>query len=229
MTPAEDQSRSRGAFITFEGGEGVGKSTQVKRLSAFLSEKGIPTLLTREPGGTEGANAIRELVVTGAGDRWSASAEALLMYAARIDHVEKVIKPALARGEWVICDRFSDSTLAYQGYGKALGPEFIRRLDRLTLDGFRPDLTLLLDLPPDVGLTRAAARGGPDRFEKMGLAFHLQLRDAFLDIARHARDRIRVVDATGDEDAVAAAIIDAVHDRFGAGRIAPKPMSDVSS
>lgn len=215
VTP-DSGTHQKGLFITFEGGEGVGKSTQVKRLQAFLVGAGIETLVTREPGGTDGANAIRSLVVEGTADRWPAASEALLMYAARLDHVEKVIKPALARGVWVLCDRFSDSTLAYQGYGRDLGPEFIRRLERLTLDGFKPDLTLLMDLPPDVGLTRAAARGGPDRFEKMGLGFHLQLRDAFLDIARHARERIAVVDASGDEDSVAAAILDALHTRLGA-------------
>lgn len=212
---ASAKRSGRGLFISFEGGEGVGKSTQVSRLKAFLEARRIPVLATREPGGTDGAAAIRDLVVQGEAERWPPVAEALLMYAARVDHVEKVIKPALAQGTWVLCDRFSDSTLAYQGYCRELGPEFIRRLDRLALDGFKPDLTLLLDLAPNIGLGRAAMRGGPDRFEKMGLDFHLKLRNAFMEISRHAPERVHIVDASGDEENVAAVILDALHERIG--------------
>lgn len=193
---------SRGRFITFEGGEGTGKSTQCARLADFLSDSGIETVVTREPGGTDGAQAIRELVVSGAGDRWGAVSEALLMYAARRDHVDRVIEPALAAGKWVLCDRFSDSTLAYQGYARELGADWVRSLDRLSLDGFQPDLTLLLDLPISTGLARAAERGGPDRFEKLGTAFHEKLRRAFLDIAAQEPDRIVVVPADGTVEEV---------------------------
>ncbi|MDW3207560.1 MAG: dTMP kinase [Alphaproteobacteria bacterium] len=203
-----------GRFITFEGGEGSGKSTQCARLAEFLTQAGIETVVTREPGGTEGAQAIRDLVVSGAGDRWGPVSEALLMYAARRDHVDRVIKPALSNGKWVICDRFSDSTLAYQGYGRELGADWIAQLDRLSLDGFKPDLTLLLDMPVSTGLARAAERGGPDRFEKLGSTFHESLRQAFLSIASREPDRIVTVSAEGSMNAVSERIQAVVLDRF---------------
>lgn len=200
----------RGKFITLEGGEGAGKSTQCVRLADYLGGKGLSVTLTREPGGTPGALALREMVVTGAGDRWDPVSEALLMYAARRDHVERLIRPALEQGKWVICDRFSDSTMAYQGYAKKLGRDWIAALDQLTLDGFEPDLTLLLDMPADMGLGRAAVRGGPDRFEKLGGDFHETLRAAFQDIAKRAPDRVVTIDATGSQDTVAERIEGAV-------------------
>ena len=178
----------RGKFISVEGGEGAGKSTQCALLADYLRERGLDVVITREPGGAPGAQAIRELVVSGAGDRWDPVSEALLMYAARRDHVTRLIEPALAAGSWVICDRFSDSTMAYQGYTKALGRDWVETLDALVLDGFRPDLTLLLDIDASTGLGRAAARGGPDRFEELGLDFHSALRDAFLDIEHKEPD-----------------------------------------
>lgn len=195
-----------GKFITMEGGEGAGKTTQCARLAAYLEGKDIEVTITREPGGTPGALALRELLVTGDGDRWDPVSEALLMYAARRDHVERLIKPALAKGQWVLCDRFSDSTMAYQGYAKALGRDWVSALDGLAMDGFKPDLTLLLDMPSDMGLGRAAVRGGPDRFEKLGARFHEDLRSAFLDIAKREPERIVVLDATGSQDAVAERI-----------------------
>lgn len=201
---------AQGRFITLEGGEGAGKSTQSARLADYLEIKGHAVDTTREPGGTDGAQAIRDLVVTGGTDRWDSISEALLMYAARRDHVARRIKPALANGTWIISDRFSDSTMAYQGYAHGLGREWIERLDALTLDGFAPDLTLVLDLPVETGLARAQARGGPDRFEKLGLSFHEVLRAAFLDIATRNPERVMVIDAMGTPEAVAGRIQTAV-------------------
>src|ERR1700761_680312 len=152
----------RGRFITLEGGEGAGKSTQVKHLAATLAKKGIQTLTTREPGGSPGAEEIRALLVQGEPGRWDALTETLLVYAARADHVKRTIGPALLADKWVICDRFTDSTYAYQGVGRGLPREIIRRIDSVVLDDFRPDLTLILDLDVDTGLKRAGARGGQE-------------------------------------------------------------------
>jgi dTMP kinase len=208
---------ARGRFITLEGGEGAGKSTQCDRLAAHLEERGLSVITTREPGGTDGAQAIRDLVVTGGADRWDPISEALMMYAARKDHVSRRIEPALAAGGWVVCDRFSDSTMAYQGYAHGLGRDWMERLDVLTLAGFAPDLTLILDLPVEIGLARAKARGGPDRFEKLGLEFHKTLRAAFLDIAARDPLRVKVVDATGPEDVVSARLRETVDDWIARG------------
>ena len=206
---------TRGRFITLEGGEGTGKSTQVRRLAALLEQHGIKALTTREPGGSPGAEQIRKLVVEGDGGRWNPITETLLVYAARADHVARTIGPALARGEWVISDRFNDSTYAYQGAGRGVERETIRRIDAAVLDDFKSDLTLILDLPVEVGLARAGARGGTEtRFESLGIDFHERMRKSFLDIARRSPERCKVVDASGTEDAVAAAIWDAVKTRF---------------
>jgi dTMP kinase len=196
-----------GRFITLEGGEGAGKSTQIKRLAAALEKKGIGVVTTREPGGSPGAEEIRKLLVEGEPGRWDALTEVLLMYAARADHVKRTIGPALLADKWVICDRFTDSSFAYQGAGRGLPREIIRRIDSVVLDDFRPDLTLVLDLDVDTGLKRAGARGGAEqRFENFDRAFHEKLRQAFLDIATRSPDRCVVVDAAQDQDAVAAAI-----------------------
>lgn len=204
-----------GRFITLEGGEGTGKSTQIKRLAASLEAKGIPVLATREPGGSPGAEQIRALMVEGEPGRWDAITETLLAYAARADHVARTIGPALLAGCWVISDRFSDSTFAYQGVGRGVPRETIRRIDSAVLDDFAPDLTLVLDLDVTLGLQRAAARGAAEnRFEKFGADFHEKLRQAFLDIARRNPERCRVIDAGGSEDQVAAAILAAVSRRF---------------
>ena len=205
---------SQGRFITLEGGEGAGKSTQITRLAARLRAKGISIEETREPGGTEGADAVRSLIVEGAGDRWDAVSEGLLLYAARRDHVERRIKPALAGGSWVLCDRFSDSTMAYQGYAHGLGKKWVSDLDKLTLQGFRPDFTIVLDLPIEIGLKRAAARGGPDRFEKLGTEFHEALREGFLEIARSEPDRVAVIDADAPADDIEVAVFAAVAAKF---------------
>ena len=204
-----------GRFITLEGGEGTGKSTQIKRLAAALETRGIKVLATREPGGSPGAEQIRKLMVEGEPGRWDAVTETLLAYAARADHVSRTIGPALLAGTWVISDRFNDSTFAYQGVGRGLDRETIRRIDSAVLDDFQPDLTLILDLDVAVGLKRANARpGAENRFEKFGADFHEKLRQAFLDIARRSPDRCRVIDASGSEDQVAEAILAAVSRRF---------------
>ena len=206
---------TRGRFITFEGGEGAGKSTQLKRLAERLRGLGHDVVATREPGGSPGAEAIRELVLNGAADRWSPVTETLLLYAARRDHIERVIAPALARGAWVVCDRFADSTRAYQGAAGGADPALIAALEAHVLDAARPDLTLIFDLPPQAGLARAHARGGELRFESKGLAFHERLRDGFLAIARAEPERCALIDATGSMDSVEAAVRAAVETRLG--------------
>jgi len=204
-----------GRFVTLEGGEGAGKSTQVKRLAAALEKKGLAMVTTREPGGSPGAEEIRGLLVNGAPGRWDALTETLLVYAARADHVKHTIGPALLAGKWVISDRFTDSTYAYQGAGRGLARETIRRIDAVVLDDFHPDLTLMLDLDVETGLSRAGSRGPAEsRFENFDRDFHERLRQGFLDIARRDPGRCVVVDAAQNEDAVAAAIWDAVVRRF---------------
>ncbi|MDP2122942.1 MAG: dTMP kinase [Parvibaculum sp.] len=204
-------------FITLEGGEGAGKSTQIQRLAEKLRERGETVCVTREPGGAAGAEAIRQLLVTGETTRWSAKTEALLHFAARADHLERTIRPALARGEWVISDRFVDSTLAYQGQG--VGLEFINELKEMVVGADMPALTLILDLPVEQGLARAKSRQGQDnsaedRYERMGLAFHEGLRQAFLNIAKNEPERCVVIDASGAPAAVATAIWQAVEQRL---------------
>ncbi|WP_299017053.1 dTMP kinase [uncultured Caulobacter sp.] len=201
---------TQGFFISFEGGEGAGKSTQIRRLADRLQAAGHDVVVTREPGGSPGAEAIRELLVNGAADRWSPVTETLLMYAARRDHVERVIRPALSRGAIVLCDRFADSTRAYQGAGGDAPASLIASLEDHVLGGTIPDLTLILDLPAEVGLQRAEARGGAARFESKGLAFHERLRAGYLEIARREPDRCVVIEANAEIDAVTAAISDAV-------------------
>jgi len=202
-------------FISLEGGDGSGKSTQIKRLVAALKKHGMAAIATREPGGSPGAEQIRDLVVNGPPQRWDVMTETLLMFAARSDHVARTIKPALAAGKWVVSDRFADSTYAYQGAGGGMARETIRRMETLVLGDFRPDLTLILDLPIEVGLARAGGRSHAEsRFEKMGAEFQARLRQAFLDIARRDPARCVVIDAAQDEGAVAAAIWNAAAKRF---------------
>jgi dTMP kinase len=208
---------SRGIFITFEGGEGAGKSTQVRRLAERLRAAGREVVVTREPGGSPGAEAIRSLLVSGAADRWSSISEALLMNAARRDHVEKLIAPALARGDVVVCDRFADSTRAYQGAAGGAPADLIAMLESPVIGDCRPDLTLVLDLPVEIGLARAASRGGAEaRFEAKGAAFHAAIRQAFLDIAAVEPERCVVVDASGAPELVAEAVWAAVEARIAA-------------
>ena len=192
----------RGKFLTFEGGEGTGKSTQARRLADRLRERGLEVVQTREPGGTPGAEALRALLVQGGADRWSPTAELLLMYAARADHLERVIRPALARGAWVVSDRFADSSRAYQGAGGGADAALIERIDQAVVGADQPDLTLVFDLPVEIGLERAMQRGGDARFEAKGLAFHQRLRDGFRAIAAQHPDRCVVIDAAAGLDAV---------------------------
>ncbi|WP_377810131.1 dTMP kinase [Azospirillum sp. A29] len=220
MPTAPAPSAKRGRFITLEGGEGAGKSTQMRRLAdslrISLRARGIELVTTREPGGSPGAEEIRGLLVTGETGRWSATTEALLHTAARRDHLERTVWPALETGSWVLCDRFFDSTMAYQGYGLGLGRERIETLQTAALGGFRPDLTLILDIDVETGLRRAVARhGGEDRYERMDIGFHQRLRDGFLDIARREPGRCAVVDADADLDTVQARIWDTVATRLG--------------
>ena len=207
---------SRGRFITFEGGEGAGKSTQARRLAAALRASGVEVVETREPGGSPGAEAIRALLLTGEVERWTPTAEALLMYAARSDHLDRVVRPALARGTWVVCDRFADSTRAYQGAGGGVGRDLVEGLEGAVVAEDWPDLTLVFDMPVADGLARAAGRGGDEaRFEAKGTAFHERLRQAFLEIAASEPDRCAIVDATRSMDEVEIAVRDAVRARLG--------------
>jgi dTMP kinase len=206
---------TRGRFITFEGGEGAGKSTQVQRLAARLRGGGHEVVTTREPGGSPGAESIRDIVLRGDADRWSPTTETLLMYAARRDHIERVIRPALDRGAWVICDRFADSTRAYQGAAGGVDPRFITALETFILETTRPDLTLIFDLPAEVGLERAHARAGAEmRFESKGMTFHERLREGFRAIASSEPDRCAVIDAAASMEAVESAVWATVQDRL---------------
>ena len=207
---------ARGRLITVEGGEGAGKSTQVDLLLAALGQAGIAATRTREPGGSEGAEAIRRLLLDGATERWDAVGEALLLYAARRDHVVRLIRPALERGVWVVCDRFADSTLAYQGYGRGLPLADLLALHNFALGDFAPDLTLILDLPVAEGLARAGRRSGnADRFERLDAAFHERLRQGFLQIAADNPERCVVIDAAGDQGSIHRDVLAAVAARLG--------------
>ncbi len=203
-------------FITFEGGEGVGKSTQIGLLAEALAAAGIPVRTTREPGGNPGAEQIRELLVTGAADRWDAMTEALLHFAARREHLRGVVRPSLEAGQWVLSDRFADSTLAYQGYGHGLGRAAIERLYALAVGDFAPDLTLILDVPVALGLKRALGRrDGEDRYEGLGTEFHERLRQGFREIAEREPGRSALIDARGEVASVQAAIRACVAERLG--------------
>lgn len=207
---------ARGRFITLEGGEGAGKSTQQRRLAAWLRQGGLDVTETREPGGSPGAEEIRALLVTGAAGRWDAMTEALLHFAARRDHLLQTVEPALSRGSWVVSDRFADSTMAYQGYGHGLGRDAITTLYDLVVGTLSPDLTLVLDLPVAEGLGRAKARAdNEDRYERMDMAFHERLREGFHDIVARAPERCVLIDASADEEAVAAQIQAVLSERLG--------------
>ena len=203
-------------FITFEGGEGAGKSTQVKLLGAVFQAKGHAVLETREPGGSPGAEQIRGLLVDGPAERWQPLTEALLHYAARAEHLQTKVRPALDEGIWVLCDRFTDSTLAYQGYGHQLGKAPIEALQALVAAAPVPDLTLVLDLPVELGLARAAGRPeAAARYERMGRDFHERVRQGFLEIARGAPERCAVIEADAEPEAVQDRILKVVEQRLG--------------
>jgi dTMP kinase len=199
-------------FVTFEGGEGGGKSTQLRRLAEALRARGETVVTTREPGGAPGAEEIRRLLVEGEPGRWPAEAEALLHFAARAEHLHAVIRPALEQGQWVLCDRFADSTIAYQGYGQGLDLAWLKQLRARVVGATEPGLTLILDLPVSTGLGRAREQ---QRYERMGQAFHEKLQKGFLEIAQQAPERCTVIDATRSIEAVAADVQAAVSKRFG--------------
>ncbi len=209
------EHEQRGRFIAFEGGEGAGKSTQVKALVARLRGRGLEVVQTREPGGSPGAEALRDLLVQGDAGRWSPLSELLMMYAARSDHLEKVIRPALARGAWVVCDRFADSSRAYQGAGGGVAPAFIEQVDRAVVADTQPDLVVVMDMPVEAGLLRALSRGDKEnRFESKGLTFHERLRRGFLDRASAVPGRYRVIDAARAIEAISIDVWDAVQHAF---------------
>lgn len=208
---------SVGRFITFEGGEGAGKSTQIAVLADRLNAANHRTITTREPGGSAGAEIVRHLVLSGMGKYLGADAEALLFAAARDDHMHQVIRPALQRGIWVLCDRFTDSTRVYQGKLGKVNPAFIEAMERVTIGNLKPDLTLILDVPVAVGLRRAVLRRGKataDRFEQEDMSFHEQLRDAYRQIAVDEPERCVLIDANADQEAVAARVWSAVQERL---------------
>lgn len=206
---------SKGRFITFEGGEGTGKTTQIKGLCTRLEARGHEVVQTREPGGSPEAETIRDLLVTGDTGRWRPATEALLHFAARNEHLERVIRPALERGRFVLCDRFTDSTMAYQGIVQGLGQGVVSALDTLIVRDTKPDLTLVLDLDSQTGLERANGRtGDEDRYERMGPDFHQRLRSAFLKIASDNSNRCVLIDASGTKEEVGEAIWMVVQDRL---------------
>lgn len=203
----------RGLFITFEGGEGAGKSTQITRLAKHIRKRRLPVVTTREPGGSPGAEAIRHVLLSGAAETFGPAMEAILFAAARSDHVEQVIRPAVENGKTVLCDRFMDSSRVYQGVTGDLDPQFMTALERTALNGLYPDMTLILDITPEEGLRRANERRGKqvaDRFEKEGLAVHRRRRKAFLAIAKAEPERCVVIDAGRDEESIAGDIARAV-------------------
>ena len=206
-----------GRFITLEGGEGAGKSTQIARLKSWLESRGHHVTATREPGGSPGAEMIRKLLVEGPIERWDGTTEALLHFAARREHLRSTVWPALRRGEWVVSDRFADSTLAYQGYGHGVDARIFEQLYEVAAGSFRPHLTIILDLPIEIGLKRAAERRGSEtRYESLPHDFHARVRAGFREIAAREPRRCIVIDATGTVDAIAQAVADAAKDRLGA-------------
>jgi dTMP kinase len=223
---AVKKALGRGRFITFEGGEGSGKSTQIKTLAERLKAIKLRTLVTREPGGSPGAEIIRHLVLSGMGKLLGPEAETLLFAAARDDHVRTVIKPALNQGIWVLCDRFADSTRVYQGRLGNVAPSVLNAMERVTIGDLKPDLTIILDVPVEIGMQRAAKRRGsaaPDRFEAEDVKFHQELRDAYRQIAAAEPQRCVLIDTTAEPATVAANIWAALRDRFfatGAANVA---------
>ena len=225
-----DRTASRARFITFEGGEGVGKSTQVKRLVNSLSRRAIPAVRTREPGGTPKAEAVRAFILQGRSEQWGPGAEAVLFAAARLDHVNQLIAPNLSSGRWVVSDRFSDSTRAYQGLTGGVDVKLIDALETLALDGHKPDLTIILDMDPEIAFRRVLEReteaslvATGDRFEKEDLDWHRRLREAFLAIARNNVERCAVIPANQSEDALEIEVWDVLTRRFA--ELAAEPVA----
>lgn len=215
---------TRGLFITFEGGEGAGKSTQIRRLANRLREKGYGLTLTREPGGSPGAEAVRHVILSGAAEVFGPQMEALLFAAARADHIEQVILPAIERGEIVLCDRFIDSWRVYQGGAGNLTPDFLAMVEQVSVNGMMPDMTIIFDIDPAEGLRRATERRGDesvDRFEKETLQVHQKRREAFLQIARDEPERCIVIDTAQDRDIVEDAVTEAVFSLLAEHSISP--------
>ncbi|MBB4284737.1 dTMP kinase [Roseospira goensis] len=204
----------RGRFITLEGGEGTGKSTQARRLAQALRRRGLSVVETREPGGSPGAELLRAVLLEAPAECWDAMSEALILSAARRDHLATTIRPALARGDWVVCDRFADSTLAYQGFGHGVDPATLEQLYDLAVGPFGPDLTLVLDLDPQVGLERAKARGAETRFEHLDIGYHHRVHMGFIDIVAREPERCAMISAAGDEETVEGRILAAVEARM---------------
>lgn len=193
-------------FITFEGGEGSGKSTQIKILKNRLSKR-HKVIITREPGGTKEAELIRNLLVKGKSNKWSGTTEVLLNFTARKDHVDKIILPSLKKNMWVLCDRFFDSTLAYQGYGRNVSEDLIKNLNKSLINNLKPKITFLFDIDPKVGLKRSKKRNNNElRYENMPLSYHKKIRNAYLDIAKKNKKRIKIIDASLDEDSISEII-----------------------
>lgn len=216
-----------GRFITFEGGEGVGKSTQIRLLAETLRTEGCEVVETREPGGSPGAEAVRHVLLSGGAEEFGVRMEAILFAAARSDHVERLIRPSVAAGKIVLCDRFIDSTRVYQGVTGNLEPGFVRTLERIAVNGMMPDLTILIDLPAEAGLARARGRGSnenasaaPDRFEKEEVSVHESRRLAFLDLARAEPERFRVVDGSRPSAEIAGWVHDLAWEHGGRRRAA---------
>ncbi len=212
MERKQELSAAPGLFVTFEGGEGAGKSTQIRLLAEALRARGLTVLMTREPGGSSGAEAVRHVLLSGAAEPYGIRMEAMLFAAARSDHVEELIRPALAAGTVVLCDRFMDSSRVYQGITGNLEQPFVEALERVAINGVMPDCTIIFDLPAAIGMERARKRGAgesetPDRFEREELETHEKRREAFLDIAEREPLRCRVVDATKAQEVIAAEVL----------------------
>ncbi len=224
--PGSAKKRSPGRFITFEGGEGAGKSTQIQILADRLNGSDLRAIVTREPGGSPGAEIMRHLLLSGVGKLLGAETETLLFAAARADHVQHVIKPALDRGIWVLCDRFTDSTRVYQGKLGKVNPKLINAMERVTIGNLKPDLTLVLDVPVAVGMARAIKRRGKvvaDRFEQENFEFHETLRDAYRQLVADNPTRCVLIDANADPDTVASRVWETVRQRL----LAPAPNETV--
>lgn len=219
--------KQTGVFVSFEGGEGAGKSTQIRRLASVLIANGHDVLISREPGGSNGAEAVRHVLLQGAAEQYGTRMEALLFAAARSDHVEQVIRPALKRGMIVLCDRFMDSSRVYQGVTGNLQSDFVEALQRIAINGVMPDRTIILDIPADQGMARAKRRGAaanetPDRYEKEELETQEKRRQGFLDIAIREPERCRVVDATRSEEDIAAEVLKLVEALLKPGKLPRK-------
>lgn len=222
----------RGKFITFEGGEGTGKSTQAATLANRLESLGLDVLLTREPGGSPGAEIIRHVILSGAAQPLGPEAEAMLFAAAREDHVRCTIQPALAAGKWVICDRFADSTRVYQGTLGQVDQRFLKALERISVGDVNPDLTFVLDMPVALALERAAQRRGgaiPDRFEAEEVEFHQRLREAYIALAVAEADRCVIIDASATKEAVAKRVWDTVNSRLEPAAAGPRVLENLAS